>query len=403
MRFVLISMLAVSATTGCVTEVSLPGTTARAFDVGDFDGDGRDDIVVGYFGSPTFEDIAVLLSNGDATFTRLAVAEVGAIVRDFAVADFDGDGNADFAATYRYADGIGETGVYLGDGAGGFTRSAVLHDPERPSVLVAGDISGDGQIDLVVGGSRDPFPSDPPSSGFGRAVFYAGNGDGTFHLSAPGVRLDELVTFEEPRDLALVPRPGPIDPALGALSVVVTTAKRLEVFILRDLNLAEGGFGRSALHDPDGDFRATASTDLDGDGLHDLVMVDGRGTIHSLVQWQGSTEFPSFPSTLARRRMIPGSPRGVAVGRFTFDAVPDAVVSDHAGAAVRFHAGRLSSISLPGIANDQVHHFEPHGLRRPVGPAPLGVVVADFDGDAQPEVAVLNSGDTTISVIDASP
>ncbi|HEX5425285.1 MAG TPA: FG-GAP-like repeat-containing protein, partial [Candidatus Acidoferrales bacterium] len=134
------------------------GTGGGPFEVagGDFNRDGRPDLVVTDYGSA---QISVLLGNGDGTFQGHVDYAVGREPAAVAVGDFNGDGNTDIAVANQYDSTVS---VLLGNGNGTF-QNAVTYPAVGSGIAVA-DMNGDGKLDLVV------------SNGV-----LLGNGDGTFH------------------------------------------------------------------------------------------------------------------------------------------------------------------------------------------------------------------------------
>ena len=125
--------------------------------VGDFNNDGKLDVVTNQ---------TILLGNGDGTFTSSPAALVPAGGIRMVAADLDGDGNLDIA--YSGA----QTGVHVlfGNGAGLFSNSTVQSDPLALGIVVA-DLNGDGFLDLAVG--QTPGQA-------GTTYVFLGNGGRTF-------------------------------------------------------------------------------------------------------------------------------------------------------------------------------------------------------------------------------
>src|SRR5262249_6417142 len=140
------------------------GTFPDAVAVGDFNGDGRPDLVVAngdaypFFGNTT---IRVLLGNGDGSFHAAVPDTAGVDPRSVAVGDFNGDGVPDLA--------VGSFGTYLdfsdsgvsvltGNGDGSFQAPVLYHTEASPMAVAVGDFNGDGAPDLALAeGGNYPF------------------------------------------------------------------------------------------------------------------------------------------------------------------------------------------------------------------------------------------------------
>jgi archaellum component FlaF (FlaF/FlaG flagellin family) len=129
--------------------------------VGDFNGDGKPDVVV--IENPY---IGVLLGNGDGTFGPPIdnVSFVGA--QFLAVADFNNDHKADLLVTGSFGSEY-TIGVLLGNGDGTLQSAITQSALYVPATVAAGDLNGDGKMDAVLGYD------------LGGIAVLLGNGDGT--------------------------------------------------------------------------------------------------------------------------------------------------------------------------------------------------------------------------------
>jgi Ca2+-binding RTX toxin-like protein len=107
----------------------------------DFDGDGRLDIVFADRGSV---DLSIYLGHGNGTFSSRIVfdAELGAGDKQLLTGDFNNDGKADIVANAADSTSVS---LLLGNGDGSFQSALPLSN--RP--LYAGDFDGDGWLDLA--------------------------------------------------------------------------------------------------------------------------------------------------------------------------------------------------------------------------------------------------------------
>jgi len=143
--------------------LSLGACEVESLAVGDFNSDGKVDLVISDSGGY----LCIMLGNGDGTFQPGTMYSAGLDVFaiGLTVGDFNRDGKLDAAVGHN----DGNISVLLGNGDGSFQPPAIyssgFFSPDSPSVTT-GDFNHDGKLDLIVGGSG--------------VSILLGNGDGTF-------------------------------------------------------------------------------------------------------------------------------------------------------------------------------------------------------------------------------
>lgn len=122
---------------------SVPVTGLRSTELIDVDGDGSMDAVT---------NRGVWLNDGSASFTLGQNWSTGDDIMEAAVADIDGDGDPDVALAQRETANVGTANeVWLNDGSGGFTDSALALGDGSSGAVAFGDVNGDGDVDLAFG------------------------------------------------------------------------------------------------------------------------------------------------------------------------------------------------------------------------------------------------------------
>lgn len=152
--------------------------------IGDFNGDGKPDLVVTACGqNPNATltcQLLVYLGNGDGTFSQsAAIAENSLyIFSEPVVGDFNGDGKLDVAVAFGNSTGTNGIMVFLGNGDGTLQSGVLSTISDIANLGLAGDFDGDGKLDLI-----GTIPTSPTNGQFELSLFH-GNGDGTFTPSS---------------------------------------------------------------------------------------------------------------------------------------------------------------------------------------------------------------------------
>jgi len=131
--------------------VGLPGVSQGAVAWGDFDQDGRPDILLtGYASTGAVCQVWHNLGNG--IFTNLNAGLPGVYESSVAVGDYDNDGNLDFAVAGMDNNGIPVCQVWRNTGHGGFTNVNAGFTGIYSGSVAWADFDNDGRIDLLLAG-----------------------------------------------------------------------------------------------------------------------------------------------------------------------------------------------------------------------------------------------------------
>src|SRR5262249_18629323 len=126
--------------------------------VGDCNGDGKADLM-----SINPTQVSVLPGNGDGTFGAAQTIIVGTGMRSAAAGDFNGDGRLDLAISSSVTTWTGTTYVTTGSALVLLNDTAVAGGPVSfqaarsfstgtnltPGAMAAGDLNGDGKLDVA--------------------------------------------------------------------------------------------------------------------------------------------------------------------------------------------------------------------------------------------------------------
>lgn len=284
------------------TQVTYPaGNEPYALAVGDFNGDGKLDIVVANYRD---DNVSVLLGNGDGTFRTQVTYATGNEPESVAVGDFNRDGNLDILVGNFGADSVG---ILLGKGDGTFQAQYTYPVGNKPTSVGVGNFNGDGDHDVAV----------VSAAGVG---IMSGNGDGT---------LNPVVNY-----------------AVGNGSVAV------------------------------------AIGDFNGDGIQDVAAGRNNSSISVLIGNGDNTFKPAVVYSTGTGTM----PWAITTGDFNGDGNTDLAITDQV----------TNSVSL--LLGNGDGTFQTH-IDFASGTSSCGIAQGDFEGDGLPELAVANCGSNVLSVL----
>jgi hypothetical protein len=249
--------------------------------------------------------------------------------------------------------------------SGGFAPETSFLVGNGPASVAVGDFNGDADPDLAVAIYTDSVSVllGKPGGGFGPPTKFA--------------------VGETPISVAVGDFNGDADPDLAVANIVSDTVSVL-------LGQPGGSFGPQATFTTGPSPSSVATGDFNGDGDLDLAIVEqNNGSVSVRLGGPGGSfgARTAFPVGV-----IPAS---VAVGDFNGDADPDLAVTNRGQSP----GGGVVSVLLgaPGGSFGAETRFA-------VGSQPGSVAIGDFNGDADPDLAVANftfsvNSSSTVSVL----
>lgn len=247
--------------------------------LGDFDNDGLADYVMGGQANSTRQAaIEFHKKLGPATFAD--GIDTGAVVSgkrimDFAVADYNADGNLDFAVS-EYDSAV--VSVHLGNGDGTFVTGDSYPLKFRVAGMDAEDINGDGRADFVA-----PRYENAGSTADTREMaVFLGNGDGSF--GSDDAPFETLVLNAEAKNKGSVWGVALSDfNSDGKVDVVMTNWHYAGVSSRVSFYAGDGEGSFDSAPVPSGlagtDNSALDNADFDGDGFQDLIASNSDSSV----------------------------------------------------------------------------------------------------------------------------
>jgi hypothetical protein len=389
---------------------STGGYTPESIAMGDFNGDGKADLVVANYGSAAagnLGNVSVLLGNGDGTFQSAVSYDGGGSPAFVAVADFNGDGKADLAVGQS-----GGVGIFLGNGDGTFLANGLYVAGANPSSIAIGDFNLDGKLDLAVG-EANILTND--------AYVLLGKGDGSFETAVP------LTTGADPYSVVVGDFNGD-----GKPDIATANNQSNNVSVL--IGNGDGTFQPAVNYPAGDDPNCIVVADFNGDGVADLASSNfiiegvtlligigpsgpvGVATTTTLLATPNPSQY-QLPVTLTAT-VTPSGVAGqveflddgnvIGVGSLNDSGVAQIVTSALNSGTGSLYAQYLGQPgvwqpSISGAVSQTVTALAGSGFAAAtsysVGISPNSVATGDFNGDGKIDLAVTNGTSNDVSVM----
>ena len=329
---------------------STPKLTGGAVARGDFNGDGKTDLVT----ADGAGNVNVALGNGDGTFRALPPAKLLAYtyIESIVTADFNSDGIADLAIN-----GSGDNvTILIGVGDGTFVLGSTPFTGKLPQGIAVGDWNQDGIPDLAIANDES-----------NDIAILLGVGDGTFMAST------SLTTNVGPGPI----RAGDFNND-GKLDLVVVTYSDYAVMVY--LGNGDGTFTKLTTPAETGfDLTDIAVGDFNRDGRADIAVSSFLGEIDILLgRGDGTFANPKLIFTT-------DSPGNISVGDFNGDGKADIAIADGNS------NGTNGPEILLGQGDGTFSDKEPFAGNF----ASSSIATADFNGDGETDIVYVSGYTST--------
>jgi hypothetical protein len=374
--------------------------------VGDFNGDGIPDIVVGHsIQGGNGGSVTELLGDGAGGFSTGPESNVGTRPQFMAVADFNGDGKLDTAVVNSLIQGT--VSVLLGDGSGGFGPSAVVASGS-PVSLAVDDFNGDGTPDIATSSLTGnnvtvllnslPVISAEPAS----LTFYAAVGqtapEPVLHVTLNSTAAPSTYTFASDQSwlagnsssvaetfdiVAISANPSSLSAGTYSGTLRYLAPNYFGAKTTVTLNVANPSATLAAV--PGSPFAvgtnpvAAIAGDFNGDGKPDVAVLNKGSNNVTVLLGNGSG---SFNAATGSPFSVGTYPTSMALGDFNRDGKPDLVVSNQDSNNITVLLGNGSGGFRAGPS---------FNVAAPPSPAQFSLAVGDFNGDGIADIVVSTS------------
>jgi gliding motility-associated-like protein len=394
--------------------------------IGDLDGDGKPDLAVANGGSLNGIFTVSVLRNTSASGSIAASSfaanvdfTAGATPSSVAIGDLDGDGKPDLAvanSTSKTVSVLRNTSVSGSIVASSFSPRVDFATETFPHSVAIGDLDGDGKPDLAV------------ANGFNNTVSVYRNTSTSGSIAAASFAAKvDFATATNPRSVAIGDLDGDGKPDLATAN----TNSSSSVSVLRNTSasgsIGAGSFAAKVDFATGNEPYSLAIGDLDCDGKSDLAIANSSSSTVSVLRY--NPVFPPAITSFSPASGQAGTTVTITGTGFNATAANNIVFFGATQAAVSVAGTTSLTVTVPKGATYQpitvlnsatqlqgtsakpfITTFTPNKssitaqdisskVDFTTGTNPISVAIGDLDGDGKPDLAVVNNGSNTVSVL----
>lgn len=366
-----------------------------------FTSSGCHDLVVS---DPLADQVDVLLSNCDGTFQTPVAVPAGSNPTGIATGDFNGDGKQDFAVINQVDDSVS---IFLGDGTGKFTAAAGSPFVLAHQFIVTTTSLPDGVLSA-------PYNTSLQSIGGAGAVTWSlttGTLPAGLGLNAATGAITGTPTAAGTSAITIIASDSANPPNSVAIPLTITINAAAPAFTISAVSLANGTIGVPydhilsasggtapltwavssgslptglSLNATSGEITGTPTSSATTPPSFTFTVTATDSSATALTAQKQFTLTP-IPSTAAER-----GPVAIVQNDFNADGNQDLAIVDQATNNVTMLLGRGDGTFAEANGSP---------ISTGIGNGPVAIAAGDLNGDAKPDLAVVNQTDNTVSVL----